>query len=106
MTPQQCNCAALEERILDLEAGAKLYEAHVENLIERVYDLEKRTERRGGRKGKPILVSAEGVCGVDPERDSSNCSDAGIYRRQLGCQGKACMAAASEYYATYRRNNP
>jgi hypothetical protein len=104
VTQRQCNCAALEERILDLEAGAKLYEAHVENLIERVYELEQR--KKGGRKSKQILVSAEGVCGVDPERDSSTCPDAGVYRRQQGCLGAACKAKASEYYANYRKNNP
>ena len=33
-----------ELRLAVLEAGAKLYEAHVENLIERVYELEQTIE--------------------------------------------------------------
>lgn len=57
---------------------------------------------RSGRRGKPILVSIEGVCGVDPKRDSSECDDASLYRRQKGCMGEACMRKSSEYYQDYR----
>jgi hypothetical protein len=69
-------------------------------LEQRVETLEK---GRPGRRGKPILVSVEGVCGVDPTRDSSTCDDASLYRRQKGCQGTACKQASSDYYANYRR---
>jgi hypothetical protein len=78
-------------------------EARLTALEARVTDLE--TRRKGGRPRKPIVVSAEGVCGVDPERDSSTCPDASIYRRQKGCLGTACTAIASEYYATYRNKD-
>lgn len=57
---------------------------------------------RPGRKPRPNLVSIEGVCGIDPERDSETCPDATLYRRQKGCKGYACLAKASEYYAEYR----
>ena len=73
-----------------------LLEAHVENLIERVYELE--TSRKGGRPSKKLVVKAEGVCGLDPERDSSTCPDASLYRRRQGCQGVACVQASSTYY--------
>jgi hypothetical protein len=68
-------------------------------LEERVESLEK---GRSGRRGKPILVSIEGVCGVDPKRESISCPDASLYRRQKGCMGEACMKKSSEYYAGYR----
>jgi hypothetical protein len=35
---------ALEQRLWDLEAAEKIYQAHVENLIERVYELESTVE--------------------------------------------------------------
>ena len=69
-------------------------------LEERVESLEK---GRSGRRGKPILVSIEGVCGVDPKRESSQCPDASLYRRQKGCMGEACLAKAAEYYSDYRK---
>jgi hypothetical protein len=59
--------------------------------------------KRPGRKGLPILVSEEGVCGVDPERDSETCGDASLWRRQRGCLGKACVREAAEYYTEYRK---
>jgi hypothetical protein len=58
---------------------------------------------RPGRKGKPIIVSAEGVCGIDPERDSATCPDASLWRRQRGCKGTACVREATEYYDNYRK---
>jgi len=76
------------------------------NLTLRVAQLEERVEAlekgRSGRRGKPILVSVEGYCGVDPERDSTTCPDASIYRRQKGCLGTACRQKSAEYYAEYR----
>jgi hypothetical protein len=74
-----------------------------DDLAERVAALEARLDklehyRKGGRPAKPILVKAEGVCGIDPERDSTTCPDASLYRRRQGCQGRACAQASSEYY--------
>lgn len=73
---------------------------------QRITALEQRVDAlekgRSGRRGKPILVSIEGVCGVDPSRDSSACTDASLYRRQKGCQGAACVQKSSEYYSGYR----
>ena len=74
----------------------------MQRLEERVEALEK---GRSGRKGKPILVSVEGYCGVDPERDSTTCPDASIYRRQKGCLGTACKQKSAEYYAGYRERD-
>lgn len=79
-----------------VQARLQLLEAHVENLIERVHELE--TKPRAGRKAKPILVKAEGVCGVDPDRESSTCPDASLYRSNSGCKGDACRAKAKTYY--------
>jgi hypothetical protein len=87
----------------DVEARLALLEAHIENLIERVYDLEGKGQR--GRQAKPILVKEEGICGLDPESDSATCPYASIYRKQKGCKGTACVAAASTYYANYRREH-
>lgn len=58
---------------------------------------------RSGRKGLPILVSVENICGVDPAMDSSICPYASIYRRQKGCMGTACKQKSSDYYSTYRK---
>ena len=77
-----------------------------EDLAERVAALEARVvtlerlqqPRRGGRPGKKLVVQAEGVCGLDPDRDSSTCPDASLYRRRQGCQGTACALASSTYY--------
>lgn len=80
MTDTEVRLAALEHRVEALEKG------------------------RSGRRGKPILVSIEGVCGVDPKIDSSLCPDASLYRRQKGCQGTACVEKAAEYYADYRNS--
>ena len=54
--------------------------------------------RPGGRPSKPLLVKAEGICGVEPAIDSATCPFASLYRRRQGCQGEACMRASSEYY--------
>jgi hypothetical protein len=77
-----------------------------EDLAERVAALEARIAtlerlqepRRGGRPGKKLVVQAEGVCGLDPDRDSSTCPDASLYRRRQGCGGTACVMASSTYY--------
>lgn len=70
-------------------------EARVLALEKRVAALE---SERPGRKARPILVSAEGVCGVDPDSDSEVCPFASLYRRNKGCQGTACKRLASAYY--------
>jgi hypothetical protein len=78
-------------------------EAAFTQLEKRVEALEK---TRSGRKGRPILISAEGVCGLDPDRDSVTCPDATLYRRNQGCMGTACMAKASKYYSDRRAGKP
>lgn len=57
---------------------------------------------RPGRKGLPIVVSEEGVCGIDPERDSASCPNASLWRKQKGCQGTACLEKAAAYFSSYR----
>jgi hypothetical protein len=74
--------------------------ARLTALEQRVESLEK---GRSGRKGKPIVVSAEGVCGIDPDRNSKTCPDASLYRRNKGCLGTACQMKSTRYYATYKR---
>jgi hypothetical protein len=73
---------------------------------DRITSLEKRVEAleksRSGRRGKPIVVTERGVCGIDPDRDSATCPDASLYRRNQGCMGTACRAKASKYYAERR----
>jgi hypothetical protein len=75
-------------------------EARVTRLEEQVTHL---LGGRPGRKPKPIVVSETGVCGIDPERDSTTCGDASLYRFQKGCKGTKCEAINTEYYDTYRR---
>jgi hypothetical protein len=82
------------ERRADQEARIKRLEAQVENL----------SSTRPGRKRMPIVVSHQGVCGVDPKMDSAACPYASVYRRQQGCLGDACMRASSTYYREYRSN--
>ena len=77
-------------------------EARVEALEARVEVLE---GERPGRKALLIVTSEDGVCGVDPERDSSTCPDASLYRRRKGCLGVACSLAATEYYEQYRASH-
>jgi hypothetical protein len=55
-------------------------------------------KRKGGRPSKKLLVKAEGVCGLDPERDSASCPDASLYRRRQGCGGEACRRISADYY--------
>jgi hypothetical protein len=74
----EARVAALEARVESLEAG------------------------RSGRRRLPIVVKEEGVCGVDPRRDSGTCLDGSLYRRQQGCLGVACKKEASNYWATQR----
>lgn len=80
------------------------------NIETRLASLEARVEslesERPGRKALPILVSAEGVCGVDPESDSASCPHASLWRRQKGCKGTSCVQTATEYYADYRNRKP
>ena len=73
------------------------------DLAGRVAALEARLDtlenkRKGGRPSKKLVVQAEGVCGLDPERDSSTCPDASLYRRRQGCGGVACAQTSSTYY--------
>jgi hypothetical protein len=82
----------------DLEA--LMLDARLASLEERVASLE---SSRSGRRALPILVSETGVCGVDPESESSTCPHASIYRRQKGCMGTRCMEVARESYAMHRQ---
>lgn len=72
-------------------------------LVARLSALEERVEslegERPGRKKLPIVVSQEGVCGVDPGTDSASCPFASLYRRQKGCKGTACVVKSREYHA-------
>ena len=74
-------------------------EARVASLEDRVAALE---GERPGRKALPIVVSERGVCGVDPESDSTTCPHASLYRRRKGCLGVGCTKKSSEYYDEYR----
>ena len=74
-------------------------EARVEALEAKVEALE---GERPGRKALQILVSEKGVCGVDPESDSTTCPHGTLHRRRMGCLGDACQRAAREYYNNYR----
>lgn len=77
-------------------------------LEQRVVALEEQVELllkgRPGRQLRPIVCSQEGVCGIDPDRDSATCEDASLWRRSKGCKGEACMGISSEYYRNYRAN--
>lgn len=74
-------------------------EARVAALEEKVEFLSK---SRPGRRFKPNVVTQEGVCGINPECDSTACTDATIYRYQQGCRGAACVKINREYYSQYR----
>jgi len=76
----------------DLEARLAALEARVATL----------ERSRPGRKRKPILVTQEGVCGIDTERDSALCPDASLHRHRMGCRGEACQREATAYWAAYR----
>lgn len=77
-----------------------------DNLEERVLNLEivvaHLMKERPGRKPVPILVSEYGVCGLNPDQDSSTCTNASLYRRQKGCLGDACRNKSAAYYQEYR----
>jgi hypothetical protein len=74
-------------------------EARFASLEARVATLE---GGRPGRKPKPIVVSEEHICGIDPERDSATCPDASLYRHQKGCKGDKCVKITTSYYDSYR----
>lgn len=81
----------------DLDAAC--LEARLASLEARVATLETLNHpRKGGRPSKKLVVKAAHVCGIDPDRDSSTCPDASLYRRRQGCQGDACALASSTYY--------
>ena len=75
-------------------------------LEQRVVALEEQVELllkgRPGRQLRPIVCSQEGVCGIDPDRDSATCEDASLWRKSKGCKGTACSNLSSEYYRNYR----
>lgn len=58
---------------------------------------------RPGKKARPILVSEEHVCGIDPTSDSPSCPFASLYYRQQGCKGDRCTAISSAYWQQYNR---
>jgi hypothetical protein len=78
----------------------------VTDIETRLASLEARVEylegNRSGRRPLPIIVSVDGICGAEPDIDSSTCPHASLYRRQKGCKGLACKREASEYYTKYR----
>lgn len=80
----------------DLVERVAALEARFVQVANRLDELE--TRRKGGRPARPILVKAEGVCGVEPAIDSATCPYASLYRRRQGCQGTACMRVSSDYY--------
>jgi hypothetical protein len=61
--------------------------------------------KRPGRKAKPVIVSEEHVCGVEPGRDSATCPDASLYRRHQKCKGDRCVQIADEYYNARRKRD-
>ncbi len=78
-----------------------------DQVVARLTALEERVEslegERPGRKKLPIVVSQEGVCGVDPGIDSASCPFASLYRRQKGCKGTACVTKSRAYHAGRKR---
>lgn len=78
-----------------------------EELLPRLAALEEQVnfllKGRPGRRYLPITVSKEHTCGVDPLRNSAECPDASLWRRNKGCKGDACVAASTEYYQNYRK---
>lgn len=85
---------------MDGEPLPQAVEARFASLEARIETLEK---ERPGRKPLPIVVSEEHVCGIDPERDSTTCPDASLYRRQKGCKGDRCVAISKNYYDNRRK---
>lgn len=88
--------AALKAAMEDLSAEHK---AALQDLDTRLAVLE---GQRPGRKRKPIVVSQQGTCGVDPALDSTSCPHASIYYRRQGCLGTACVALNKSYYHNRR----
>lgn len=88
-----------EHVFLRKSLGVDLLETRVSTLEERLEAMEK---ARPGRKRKPIVAKEDGVCGIDPSRDSATCKDANVYRHQQGCRGTACCEANTSYYVQYR----
>lgn len=76
------------------------------SLVARVVALEQQVASlmggRPGRKALPIVVTEEGVCGIDPDSDSTVCPHASLYRHQKGCEGSACVLKSSTYYKDYK----
>lgn len=87
------------ERITFLEAAFTELSNRMAALEQAVMDIK---SSKPGRKGKPLLTSEVGVCGLDPTRDSAQCQDSTIYRYQQGCRGTACVEINRNYYNDYR----
>lgn len=89
----------------DLERITSI-EVTLSELTNRLAALEKTLQdikaSKPGRKGRPLLTSEVGVCGLDPTRDSAQCQDSTIYRYQQGCRGTACVEINRNYYNDYR----
>ena len=80
------------------EGNGVVTRAEFSRMEQRVEALE---AARPGRKARPMLVlRQEGVCSLDPERDSNTCpdGDASIFRYQVGCHGYACKRKQHEAY--------
>ena len=88
MTMTDTDNLSLEQRVVALETKVELLE-----------------KERPGRRVKPNVISQEGVCGLDPTRNSAECTDASIYRYQQGCRGDCCDTINTTYYKKYRAKN-
>ena len=84
----------LEERVDWLTFQVGMLTARISNM---------ETARKGGRPRKELKVKADGVCGLNPEIDSSQCEQASLYRRRQGCLGINCVQASADYYKEYER---
>ncbi len=73
------------------------------SLADRVAALEKKVASlEAERRTRPVLVSEEGICGVEPAIDSATCPFGSLYRRRKGCLGVSCKSASAQYYEEYR----
>lgn len=82
----------------------KTLQREVIALTKRVQTLE---SERPGRKPKPLVAVRErGVCAIDPDRDSTTCPDASIYRYQMGCHGERCRAKQHDAYERRKDDKP